>query len=473
MFSINQPSFRLCDAISRREAMRIGGLSALGLSLPQLFRQQKLQAEESQAQPVRQSHGSFGKAKSVILFWLTGGPPQHETWDPKPDASAEVRGEFNALQTRIPGLHVGELMPRTADLIEQIAVLRAVVSQDNSHSSSGYQMLTGVPHVPLSQENATAKAPNFWPSLGAIVRALRPDRQGMPTAITLPRNIANVGEIVWPGQDAGFLGRKYDPWFLNCDPSQENFQVSGLEFPNQESVQRLVHRRTLLKQLEGAAFLHREPEFSDLDQYTQQAVDLLRGGGAGKAFDISQENEATRDRYGRYKFGQSVLLSRRLVEAGVPLVQVNWQQLEGKENHGSWDTHIAHSASLKDFLMPLMDQTFSALLEDLQERGLLDETLVAWVGEFGHTPKFNPRAGRDHWGNCFSVALAGAGIRGGVVHGMSDKDAAFPVEGRVAPCDIAATIFHCLGFDPETRMIDQSGRPLAITQGTPIEPILA
>lgn len=464
MLSIHQRGFRLCDNVTRREAMRIGGVGALGLSLPALL-QQRTQAAITA--------GSFGKAKSVILFWLSGGPPQHETWDPKPNASVDIRGEFGARSTNVSGIQVGELMPKTAQLVDKIAILRAVVSDDNAHSSSGYQMLTGVPHIPLTQENVVSKPPNTWPSLGSIVRQLRPDQNGLPQAVTLPKHIANVGEIVWPGQFGGFLGRKYDPWLLTCDPSKPDFKVSGVEFSTEETLYRLSQRRDLLKQFETAKKILQHDQFSDVDEYAQQAMDLITGGGAGRAFKLDQEKAATRDRYGRYKFGQSVLLARRLVEAGVSLVQVNWQGIEGKENNGGWDTHKAHCKSLKDFLMPLMDQTFSALLHDLEERGMLDETLVAWVGEFGHTPKFNANAGRDHWGRCFSVALAGAGIQGGVVHGKSDKHAAFPVEGKVAPCDIAATIFHCLGYNPETQMIDQDGRPMAITRGNPIEAILA
>ncbi|MBC8355479.1 MAG: DUF1501 domain-containing protein [Planctomycetes bacterium] len=465
MLSIHDRAYKLCDSVSRREAMRIGGVSAFGLSLAQLL---KSQATASQDETARR-----GKAKSVILFWLSGGPPQHESWDPKPDAPQEVRGECGVIDSATPGLKVGELMPLTARLTDHMAVLRAVVSNDNSHSSSGYQMLTGVPHVPLSRENATSKAPNLWPSLGAIIRTLRGDRGGLPASITLPRYIANVGEILWPGQDAGFLGRKFDPWLLNCDPSEASFHLPGLDFPEGLSPLRFSDRRGLLKQLDDTARqLDQQRQVQSFGDHSQQAIDLLAGGKARQAFDLSRENAATRDRYGRNKFGQSVLLSRRLVEAGVSLVQVNWQQIEEKENNGSWDTHKKHNESLKGWLMPRMDQSYSALIEDLEQRGMLDDTLVAWVGEFGHTPKFNKNAGRDHWGHCFSVALAGAGIQGGVVHGQSDKHAAFPLDGQVAPRDIAATIFHCLGYEPETQMIDQLGRPLSISQGRPIWPIL-
>ncbi|NQV28278.1 MAG: DUF1501 domain-containing protein [Rhodopirellula sp.] len=466
MLKINDSEYRLCDGVSRREAMRVGGLGAVGLSLPQLIQQRAAQAANG-------SGLAFGKAKSVILFWLSGGPPQHETWDPKPDAPEQIRGGFGTIATKTPGYFVGELMPKTAQLTDRIAVLRAVVSGDNSHSSSGYQMLTGVPHIPLSRENVVSKAPNLWPSLGAILRTQRPDGSGLPAAITLPKHIANVGEIVWPGQGGGFLGQKYDPWLLTCDPSSPDFAVPDLTLSEGTSTDRLSRRRSLLNQFDEAVrHLDQQRSVAQFDNSTTQAFDLLTGGGARRAFNIGEESDATRDRYGRSKFGQSVLLSRRLVEAGVSLVQVNWQQIEGKENNGSWDTHKDHNASLKDFLMPMMDQSFSALIEDLADRGMLDETLVAWVGEFGHTPKFNARAGRDHWGSVFSCAFAGGGVRGGTVHGESDAHAAHPVSGRVAPCDIAATIFHCLGHSPETLMYDQTGRPMPITRGHVIESVL-
>lgn len=467
MLSIHDQPTKMCDSVSRREAMRIGGVGALGVSLSQLMKARATAAS-------REETTRSGRAKSVILFWLTGGPPQHESWDPKPDAPEEIRGGFAAIDSATPGLKIGELMPMTARLTDRMAVLRAVVSGDNSHSSSGYQMLTGVPHVPLSRENATAKAPNLWPSLGAIVRTLREDRGGLPASITLPRYIANVGEILWPGQDAGFLGRKFDPWLLNCDPSEADFNLPGLDFPEGLSPLRFSNRRSLLHQLDDTARqLDRQEKVQLFGDHSRQAIDLLAGGSARKAFDLSKETDATRDRYGRNKFGQSVLLSRRLVEAGVSLVQVNWQRIEEKENNGSWDTHKKHNESLKGWLMPRMDQSYSALIEDLEQRGMLDDTLVAWVGEFGHTPKFNKNAGRDHWGRCFSVALAGAGIQGGVVHGQSDKHAAFPIDGQVAPRDIAATIFHCLGYEPETQMVDQLDRPIVISKGQPISQILS
>lgn len=451
----------LCDRFSRREWLRVGSLGLAGLTLPRLLERR-----------AAAQGGGDGPAKSVIVLFNSGGIPHHETWDPKPEAPEEIRGGFGTIATRTPGLRVGELMPQTAQLTDRIAVLRAMVTGDNSHSSSGYQMLTGVPHIPLSRENAAPGKPNDWPAMNAIVKALRPSRGGLPSSISLPRRMANNGgQNPWPGTDGGFLGRSCDPWLLECDPAAEDFTVPGGELLEGMSESRSGARRSLLEQLNER--IERSPAISGYSRYQQQAIELVAGGSGRAAFDLQQEPEAMRDRYGRTKQGQSMLLARRLVEAGASLVQVTWANFDKKmPNSGGWDTHEKHNESLKGWLMPVMDQAFTALVLDLEERGLLDETLVCWVAEFGHTPKFNARAGRDHWGRVFSIALAGGGIRGGVVYGASDKHAAEPRVDAVRPCDYLATVYRCLGFEPETLVHDIEGRPLPISRGQPIEPIL-
>lgn len=472
MLSLTTTPVRMCDGVKRREAMRVGALSTIGLSLPHLLTDRAISATRQQTS----DGGSpgFGKARSVILFWLLGGAPQHESWDPKLNAPAEIRGEFGAINTVVPGISIGELMPRTASITDKLAILRAVVTKDQAHSSSGYQMLTGVPHIPLSQENVTSKAPNLAPSHASIMRALKPDHDGLPSSIALPYHIANDGEIIWPGQKAGVLGRKFDPWQLYCDPSQPDFSIPDLAFPEDIAAQRFQSRQSLLQQLNDLRTRPMQARPATVfGQKSQQAFDLLSGAAARQAFSIHEESDNTRDRYGRYRFGQSCLLARRLVQSGVSLVQVNWTRVDGQPNNGTWDTHRDHCKSLKSFLMPMMDQSFSALIEDLAQREMLDETLVVWVSEFGHTPKINGNAGRDHWGNCFSIAMAGGGIRGGVVHGESDNHAGFPVSGIVTPADITATMFHCLGFTPETTLQDQTGRPIPLTRGNVIEEVLA
>lgn len=457
------------SCLSRREWLRVGGLGMGGLSLSTLM----AAARPSHA-ATAVTTPAFGQAKSVIVVFLGGGPPQHETWDPKPDAPAEIRGGFGTIPTRTPGLSVGELMPLTAGLTDKIAVLRAMVTDDNAHSSSGYQMMTGVPHIPRHAENAVSKAPNLAPHWGAVTKYLqRNARRAFPPAITLPTRIANTGEIVWPGQIGGVLGSQYDPWLLTCDPASADFVVPDLAFPDELTALRLEKRLSLRDQVNGHLDrLSGSPAVAGFNQQAQQALDLLSGARARRAFDLSRESEATRDRYGRTRWAQSVLLARRLVEAGVSLVQINWCRVDGEPNGGGWDTHDKHNDLLQRFLMPWMDRAYSALLTDLSERGLLDETLVVWVGEFGHTPKFNARAGRDHWGHCFSIALAGGGVRGGVVHGQSDAHAAFPLAGRVEPRDLLATMFHCLGYAPDSELHDMQGRPLPVSRGRVIAEIL-
>jgi hypothetical protein len=470
VLTITDQPFSLNDGMSRREWLRVGGIGLGGLSLPALVSASPTTTQAIPADAAR----TFGKAKSVIVIFLGGGPPQHETWDPKPEAPAEIRGGFGTIATRTPGLSVGELMPLTAPLTDRIAVLRAMVTNDNSHSSSGYQMMTGVPHVPLSAENAISKAPNLAPHWGAVTKyVMRQKQPALPPAITLPTRIANTGEIVWPGQTGGILGPQHDPWLLTCDPSQSDFKVPDLALPSELPPLRFEKRLSLLDQVDRhLAGMKDSPAVAGFNRQTQQALDLLGGSQARGAFDLSQESDATRDRYGRTRWAQSILLARRLVEAGVSLVQVNWCTVPGEPNGGSWDTHDKHNDLLQRFLMPWMDRAYSSLLVDLSERGLLDETLVVWVGEFGHTPRFNPRGGRDHWGHCFSIALAGGGVRGGIVHGKSDSQAAFPMAGRVEPRDLLATIFHCLGHSPDTELHDTEGRPHPISRGRVITEIL-
>ncbi|MBI1344657.1 DUF1501 domain-containing protein [bacterium] len=446
---------------ARRDCLRWGtlGLGHLGLS----------QFSGTKSARAAETSRSFGQAKSVIVLWFSGGVPQHETWDPKPFGPQAARGDFGVIASRTPGLWVGELMPQTALHTDKVAVIRTMVTGDNSHSSSGYQMLTGVPHIPLSRENALPEKPNDAPSYAAMIRALRTESTALPPAITIPRRLANVGEKVWPGQGGGVIGPQHDPWLLTCDPNDPSFTVPGCELPEGMNASRFGSRISLLDEIVRQRTSPQTVAESQYDRQAEQALDLLVGGRARQAFELSQEPAAVRDRYGRTPFGQSALLARRLVEAGVSVVHVNWPRLDGKENNGSWDTHIAHSESLKGWLMPLMDQGYSALLGDLADRGLLDQTLVCWVGEFGHTPRINARKGRDHWGSVFSIALAGGGIRGGTVYGETDEQAAYPVTDIVHPNDYLATIFHCLGYHADTVVHDVTGRPLPISRGRVID----
>lgn len=483
MFRIHGPQNHGGDAFSRRECLQVGSVGAMGLSLPALL----------QARAVPEANtgweGALGRAKACIVLFLLGGPPQHETWDPKPEAPAEIRGEFKPIASATPDFFVSELMPRVAHWTPAICALRAMASDDNAHSSSGYWMLTGQPHAPMNFENAKPGAPNDWPCLGALTRRLRGDRGGMPGAVTLPEEIWNNGRVVWPGQTGGWLGRSADPWMLTCDPATPDFQVPGLDLPAEIPPLRMSQRQSLLRQVNGhldrvealasgqlpnhtlstATNIAANSSLRRFDSLGEQALRLIASPQGRKAFDLHAEPAAVRDRYGRSRFGQSVLLARRLVEAGVSLVQVNWTRAkEDPVDSPVWDTHAHNAQRLKQHLMPTMDLAYSALLEDLSARGLLDETLVVWMGEFGRTPRINARGGRDHWGHVYSVALAGGGVRGGQVLGASDSRGAFPKDGRLAPWDLAATIFHCLGYAPSTEVHDVMNRPIALSRGNVI-----
>jgi hypothetical protein len=452
---------RLCDGLSRREVMRAGGLAALGLSLPAL-----LENRANAATGIR-------RAKSCIVLFLMGGPPQHSTWDPKPDAPAEIRGEFGPIDTNVPGIRFASLLPNLARHADKLCVLRGMSTGDNAHSSSGYQMLTGVPHNPLNAENVNPGPPNDWPTLGAVVRRLRGDRGGLPAAVRLPMHIFNTDSSVWPGQDAGFLGRASDPWLFRCEPASPNFRIPEFTLAADVPLDRLTDRRDLLQRFDRAFAANTSGPAGRFDRFTGQAFDLLGSPQARAAFDLNRETPAIRDRYCRQNFGQTCLLARRLIEAGVALVQVNWfRGADEPPDNPCWDSHTNESQRLKTALAPIADRAFAALLDDLDQRGLLDETLVLCISEFGRTPKFNARAGRDHWGHVFSVALAGGGIKGGQVYGASDRHGAYPRDGKVAPQDLTATVLHCLGIEPHAEIHDSLGRPIPASRGEVIRGIL-
>jgi hypothetical protein len=324
----------------------------------------------------------------------------------------------------------------------------------------------------MNVENAKTGAPNDWPCLAAVMQHLR---GGGRPAIILPERLANCGGLTWPGQDAGWLGRAADPWLLTGDPAADAFAIPGCRLPAEVPPLRFDGRRSLLGQVNRHLdAIQRSGSVARYETRSRQAFDLLCSSKARRAFDLTTEPLRLRERYGRSKFGQSVLLARRLVEAGVPLVQVNWPRdaRDRSGNFGLWDLHRKLATTMKTWLMPAMDQAYSALLLDLDARGLLGETLVVWMGEFGRTPRFNGAAGRDHWGPVFSMALAGGGIRGGQVHGASDRLGAQPKDGRVQPPDLLATVFHCLGIRPGTEVRDALGRPVAVTQGQIIRQVL-
>jgi hypothetical protein len=431
--------------MSRRHWLRVGALGAAGLALPGLLGGRTL---------ARPGQGAFGRARSCILCFLFGAPAHQDIWDLKPDAPAEVRGEFKPIASRVPGLWLGEHIPRIARTAHRFALLRSVSHPDNTHTVAMHYMLTGRRHA--QPQTNPRNQPGDFPCFGAVIQSLFPTRGGLPAGISLnaPANQVSAANHIFPGFFAGILGSAHDPLFISQDPSASGFRP----FPAAEGAGRLRGRRGLLAAVdERRKALDTAPGF---DAYHRKALDLVTSPAAWSAFDLSREPARLRDRYGRNAFGQGLLLARRLVEAGVGLVTVNWAR-----DDAFWDTHANNFRDLKEKLLPPFDLGFSALLEDLATRGLLDETLVVCLGEFGRTPAINKQAGRDHWAACNSVVLAGGGVRPGCVHGASDRQAAYPTSVPVTPDDLAATIYHLLGIDPQTEIRDRLGRPWTLSAG--------
>lgn len=475
MFSVEDRPVVLCDGVSRREWLRVGGLSALGLSLADLL---GAQARASTAAPAPRpamalEGATFGKAKSVLFLWLQGGPPQHETFDPKPDAPAEIRGPFKPIATNVPGVRFCELLPRTACLADRLAVVRSMATNDDNHDVSGYWVLTGYPYGPGS---ARQIKPGDWPYLGSVLKMVKPsERLPALTSVWLP-DVMRLNDNVTPaGQTAGFLGKLWEPVRFIGDPAAEDYHVEGLAPAGDLTRVRLDSRHELLHQLDRHfQKVERGGAVDAWDRLSQHAFDLVTSGKARMAFDLSKEPSRLRDQYGRHTWGQSCLLARRLIEAGVRLVHVNWPREPGDSavDNPLWDTHALNADRLQDALCPLFDVTFAALMEDLTQRGLLSETLVVVIGEFGRTPRINGLGGRDHWGHVFSFALAGAGIAGGQVLGSSDKNGAYPATDPVRPHDLTATIFHLLGVPYGGVFIDKADRPHSLTRGEPLARLL-
>ena len=464
MLSLHDPN--------RRELLRAGGLTLGGLSLPSLLRAD----QQTSPAPVLASKlgaDTFGQAKNVIFLWLQGGPPQHETFDPKPEAPAEIRGPFKPISTTVPGMQFCELLPRTARVAHKLAVIRSMHTDDDNHDVSGYWILTGYPYGPGS---ARQIKPSDWPYLGSVLKMVKPsERMPALTSVWIP-DVMRLNDNVTPaGQTAGFLGKQWEPERFVGDPSDSDYRIEGVSLPPDISLARFDQRHGLLEQLDR----HRKQSDNGgpqeaWDRLSHHAFDLVTSGKAREAFDLRRETEATRDRYGRHSWGQSVLLGRRLIEAGVRLVHVNWPRESGDSavDNPMWDTHAGNADRCQDCLCPQFDVTFPALIEDLSQRGLLDETLVVAVGEFGRTPKINAVGGRDHWGRVFSLAMAGAGIAGGTVLGSSDKTGAMPANDPIRPHDLTATIFHLLGVDHHSMFKDKTNRPVHITKGEPLYRVL-
>ena len=447
--------------VTRRELLRVGGLGFLGLNLAELF-----QAEAAEACRAGGSSPT-SHVKSCILLYQTGGPSQLDTWDMKPNAPREVRGEFQAIAASVPGLRVCEHLPRLARLAHRLAIVRSVHHRMRDHNAAAVETLCG--HTPLEGDIIFTDGPNSYPCIGSVLCFLMPRQDLVPNHVALPQVVSRGGTL--PGQGPGFLGAAYSPFQLSRDPNVTDFDVPELALPGGITLEMLEHRQSLLRLIDRQVqATETQTAHRAKDAFRERAFDLLRSDAMRRSFDIAQEDPRTRERYGRHKHGQSLLLARRLVEAGVRFVTVN--SIGDPEIGGGddWDTHYQNFSILKNDLLPKTDQSFSALIEDLEGRGLLDSTLIIWIGEFGRTPTVTKAdgGGRDHWPDCFSVVLAGGGVTGGSVYGASDKRGAYPDSDPVSCGDLAATIFWCLGLDPAREIHDRIGRPVRVGEGEPV-----
>jgi len=404
---------------------------------------------------------SFGRAKRCILVYLLGGPPQIDMWDMKPEAPAEIRGPFKPISSAVPGMPFCEHLPRLAGGAADLAILRSVTFPNNDHPFMIYHTLTGrQSRVPLGANSVLPPSRTDDPHLGAVVWKFKHRAAGLPGYVAIPPvQVRMKSTPVAGGGRAGFLGAAYDPLAIDDDPGAP---PAGLKLPEEVTTDRFAERQSLLAVLDGRA--PRALASRDYQTFRRSASRLI-GSAAGGMFALEQEPQPLREQYGNHRFGRSLLLARRLVETGVSFVGVHFNHMTKCDG---WDTHSNNFDALKTELLPLVDQGLSALIEDLKLRGMLDDTLVVVMGEFGRSPRINKNAGRDHWGSCASVLLAGGGIAGGTLVGTSDKICAYPSELPVTPADVVATIYHSLGLAPHTLMHDPQGRPLAIATGSVI-----
>ena len=444
--------------LTRRDLVQVGYSGLLGIGLPSLWTRQ---AEADTA---------AAKAKSVVLIFMTGAPSHLDTFDLKPDAPVEIRGEFKTIATQAPGVAICEHLPGLAARADKLAVIRSMTHGLPSHEHATHMMLTGIDVLPPGSTHMASRAD--WPCYASGLDFVRPRQDGIPSGVHLPTYLNNG--YGFSGQNAGVLGPKFDPWHIKQDPNRRGFRVDDLSLPVGLTVEKIGQRRALLAEIDGqAGAIDRLGSGRAFSGIQDKALTMLTSGQVKRAFELDREDPRLRDRYGRHMFGQSLLLSRRLIQAGVPIVQANMGHMN------NWDTHIDNCKQLKTRLLPPWDQGVSAFLDDLDAHGLLEETLVVMVGEFGRTPKIGQssvndpaqRTGRDHWAGVFSAVFAGGGVRGGQVIGRSDKIGAYPATRGYYPSDLGATIYRALGVEPSSEVRDQLGRPLQLNRGEVIGPL--
>jgi hypothetical protein len=467
----DQPA-RLCDEISRRECLQIGGAS-----LPALLRgedQRKVLDSRPLSSPRKERRVTA--AKGCILLYLAGGPSHLDMWDMKPLAPAEIRGEFKPVSTTVPGVQVSDQLPRLARQMHRCTLVRSAHhTVANAHWAATYFTLTGEDRGDFTI--ALPPGPNDYPAIGSVLTHLRPPQRLIVPFVSLPYVTAEgAGGPPQPGIYGGWLGRAYDPLIIDRhrgtahDPNAPDFGIPELTLRAEIDPRRLDDRKGLLGRLDRRLAAFERGGAHLLDAHQQRAFSLLTSEATRRAFDLSREPAKLRDVYGRNIYGQSVLLARRLIEAGTRMVTLKW----APDANATWDTHANNFKLLKTTLLPQLDACLPALLEDLEVRGLLRETLVICMGEFGRSPRVNPAAGRDHWPRCYSLLLAGGGSKGGYVHGQSDRIGSDPAESPVTPQDLLATFYHLLGIPPETELPDQQGRPIRLVgQGKVLAELIA
>lgn len=439
MFDIEAGGLRDCEGISRRDFIRVGGLSALGISLPGLLQSQSARAATAPAK----------REISCILLWMGGGPSHIDTFDPKPDAPADIRGSFSTIKTNIPGTNVSEHLPKIAKQMDKLSVIRSVTSPDGTHETATHYLLSGYPFTPAIE----------YPGYGSVVAREKGFQNGMPPYMMFGAMPNNHG-------GGGYMGAVYNPFVISGDPNNAAFSVQDVALPNGVDTLRLDRRRMLRGSLDD---WQRDKETASkqtqtMDAFYARAYDLVTSPVAKKAFNLKEEPDKLRDSYGRHYFGQSCLLARRLVESGIRTVSINFN---------GWDTHQDNFNALKNGLLPQLDSGYSALLADLKDRGMLDTTLVVWMGEFGRTPRVNSSAGRDHWPGAISVCMGGGGIKTGAVIGSSNERGEYPKDRPLRVEDVAATIYTALGIDPGKAYLSAQQRPIPINYGgTPIAELM-
>ena len=486
-----QPGRDLCDphlGMSRRDLIRVGGSALLGLTLGSMF-ELKARAAEPGARVISKGPG-WGKAKSVIMVYLQGGPSHIDLWDPKENVPDKIRSEFKSIPTKIPGTHFTEILPKLAQVNDRMTMIRSMSYTPNglfNHTAAIYQIMTGYTTDKVSP-SGQLEPPNAkdYPNFGSNIIRLKPQTEPMLPFVMLPRPLQE-SNVVGKGGTAGFLGKAYDPYTLfpegdDLDMSKLNrVRVDDLQLSPDVFAVRLERRAKLREAInDSMPEIEKAVEQYNINEYYDRALNLIVSGRARDAFAIDREPEKVRDRYGRNTFGQSCLLARRLVEAGTRVVEVIWPKVANSDNH-SWDHHVGLTQRMKTQSGPMLDQGLSALMEDLDQRGLLSETIVVALGEFGRSPEKgvstsgngNSSDGRDHWPYCYTACIAGAGIKRGYVHGKSDKTASSPAEDPVHPTELLATIYHAFGIDPETIVYNHLNQPRELVKAKSVDKLFA